>query len=910
MVIKKSKIDRCPNVDDLSAFMNGRVVDSIENRRISDHLEMCDTCIAILTSLQSQDEFVDSLKRAVSNNSIDESVAISEIGYQDALARVLDIANEYDPEAHRSTNNIARPTTPDSSRVIVDEPRKYPATFGPYQLIEKIGEGGMGLVYRAVHTPMDRPVAIKLLPKNRLTEPKARKRFFREMQTIGKLNHRNIVIGHDAGEIDEQHYLAMELLDGYDLATLTTIHGQPLSYPDACELARATAIALKYAHKNAIVHRDVKPSNIMLCVDRIDDTSDYDERTAGTVVKLLDLGLARIELPDTTELSMTGHDQIMGTIDYMSPEQCIDSSDVDARSDIYSLGATLFFLLVGKPPLKAIGCASQGQKLQYLVSSELPSLRKFRSDLPDELIEIVDRALKHDPFDRYQDIREMIGALEPLCHANDLANLFKNIRENDQKEQDSKDFSVGQPLSPNRPRRPAPPREKRTETEQQILDQLFAQPSGQSSSRVLKWTLIGFVLVAIAAIAFSIYWLKTDGGYVRIETEPGVEVTIEVLKDGKKIDHVSVGKNDKHHWYYSGEYKIQIPAQQKDQLTIESDQFTLSRGGNVVVKINKVADKPQADATSDAGDDSPANVEPIHPREVIEWVTNNGGSVHIQRGEIEKPSEIPDGEIEISTIGLRHANNAKVHTLVEMVTRLDKCEFIYLNGGPNQMVTDECMTDIKRLKNIKRLTFESAKITDKGVQKLDRMPKLTSLGLLNLMVTEKCLASVSVKFPNLYRLELNSDSIAGSDLLPLTTMKQLRNFDLITPKISKELVRPLVSTEIEQLIIRGARTYEPGVAETIAQMPKLKFFEIQNTRFGDEDLRKLVLCKTLGFIRISVTSITVDGLREFIDKRPEITIYIDYSESPLLELKNLPQVKDVSIPNTGPINRKPPAKSK
>ena len=920
MYAKKSMIAHCPNIEMLSAFVQGQIADTAQTHLISQHLEQCEACIATLTTLQADDEFVDSLKRAVGKNIAHSQGDFNDSGYQQALERVLKIPDESFSQARRSTNNVTEKTFQHIPGDVADEPHQHPTAFGPYKLIEKIGEGGMGCVFRAIHIPMDRPVAIKLLPKNRLQEQKARKRFIREMQAIGKLNHPNIVVGHDAGEVNGQHFLAMELLDGVDLATLVAGLGKPLSYSDACELVRVTAIALKYAHKNGIVHRDVKPSNIMLCSDRIDDTCEQGEHNSGTIVKLLDLGLARFEIPDSTELSLTGHDQIMGTIDFMSPEQCVDSSNVDDRSDIYSLGATLFFLLVGLPPVTASGCTTQGQKIQFLVSDDVPSIRDFRNDLPDDLIEIVDRLLKRDPSDRYQDIRQLIDALAPFARAHGLAALLKTAPTPAPNDRGSDEVSVDQPDHPQPVRHSAVDREDHTSVQQQILDQLFAPPEKTNANRILKWTLLTLSAIIVIGISFSVYWLKTDGGYIRIETDSNAEVTVEVLKDGEKIENLTIGKDEKNHWYYSGQYQIRIPADQNDNLEIEGDQFTLTRGDNQLVKITKVVAKTPRNANPTPGVDESDNkkstdntanaINPIHPREVVQWVTTNGGRVQTERGQIKLPSEIPDGDFEIHTIRLWFANNEKVAKLVSMVTRLEKCDVIYLNGGPNRSVTDQCMSDVGKLDQVKRLTFESAQITDQGIQKLKRMPNLTSLGLLDLMVTEKCLASVSVKFPNLYRLELNSDSIAGSDLLPLTTMKQLGSLDLITPKLTEQLVKPLVATQIEQLIVRGAHSYEPGVAKTIAQMPKLTIFEIQNTAFGDEQLRPLIDCKSLKFLRIANAAISVDGMREFIDKRPEIIIYIDYAQSPLLELKNLPQVKDVSTPNVGPLRPGPRVKSK
>jgi len=156
-------------------------------------------------------------------------------------------------------------------------------TIGPYAIESLIARGGMGAVYGAVHTKLDKIVAVKVLPPERMSDPELRARFEREIKAVGGLQHPNIVGAHDAGESDGIHYLVMEHVNGVDLSTLVRQRGT-LSVRDACEIARQTAVGLQYAHENGLIHRDVKPSNLMLAVS-----------STGRVVKILDLGLARLQ---------------------------------------------------------------------------------------------------------------------------------------------------------------------------------------------------------------------------------------------------------------------------------------------------------------------------------------------------------------------------------------------------------------------------------------------------------------------------------------------------------------------------------------------------------------------------------------------------------------------------------------
>src|SRR5262249_40919805 len=173
-------------------------------------------------------------------------------------------------------------------------------TLGHYRLVAKLGEGGMGAVYKAVHTKLERVVALKVLPAERLADPQAVTRFEREMRAVGKLQHPNIVAAHDAGEIDGTHYLVMELVEGSDLARLVRDRG-PLPIAEACELIRQAALGLAHAHEHGLVHRDIKPSNLML--------ARAAQSSAPPTVKVLDLGLALLSdghVEAAGELTSTG----------------------------------------------------------------------------------------------------------------------------------------------------------------------------------------------------------------------------------------------------------------------------------------------------------------------------------------------------------------------------------------------------------------------------------------------------------------------------------------------------------------------------------------------------------------------------------------------------------------------------
>ena len=224
------------------------------------------------------------------------------------------------------------------------------AEFSSYELLGVLGHGGMGVVYRARHRQLERLVALKVLSPRLMATAEARRRFEREIRVLGGLHHPGIVMATDANRIDGAAYLVMELIDGVDMARLVR-DGGPLTVAEACEAGRQIADALAAAHRAGTIHRDIKPSNVM--IDRLGRA------------KLLDFGLAHL-----TELSTESRDtslgRLLGTLDYMAPEQADCERGLDPRVDLFGLGATLFYLLTGRPPH---GDHSKGSLLAQLRAS-------------------------------------------------------------------------------------------------------------------------------------------------------------------------------------------------------------------------------------------------------------------------------------------------------------------------------------------------------------------------------------------------------------------------------------------------------------------------------------------------------------------------------------------------------------
>ncbi|CAK9068215.1 Serine/threonine-protein kinase PknB [Durusdinium trenchii] len=256
--------------------------------------------------------------------------------------------------------------------------------LGKYKLLSLLGTGGMSSVYLAEHVLMHRRVAIKVLPQNRIADSSYLARFYREAHAAGKLEHPNVVRAYDIDSEGQTHFLVMEYVDGCDLQELVRRKG-PLDYEMAADYIAQAAEGLAYAHESGIIHRDIKPANLLV-----------DEKG---VVKILDMGLARFSGDDQASLTIAHDENVLGTADYLPPEQALNSHSVDHRADIYSLGGTLYFLLVGHPPFPE---GTMAQRLMMHQTQEPSAIQKKRPDVPSDLVSICKQMMAKSVDRRYQ----------------------------------------------------------------------------------------------------------------------------------------------------------------------------------------------------------------------------------------------------------------------------------------------------------------------------------------------------------------------------------------------------------------------------------------------------------------------------------------------------------------------------
>ncbi|MEI7684912.1 MAG: protein kinase [Planctomycetota bacterium] len=358
---------------------------------VADHLAQCDICVALLSH---PNEPRDSLLIELRNMSRANAVPNDE-GYEQQMAALEAI----DAPALRLVPRQGEPLAGKQLR--------------EYRLLEVIGQGGMGTVYRAVHTRLDRVVAVKVLAGWRREEDDVR-RFCREIKAVGKLHHPNIVQATDAGEIDGTHFLVMEYIEGIDLGKVVQRHGR-LALSDACAVALQTATALSHAHAHGLIHRDVKPSNLML--------------TPEGQVKLLDLGLARSQNLFAAGEPVTQSHVIMGSADYMAPEQADDAKHAGLKADLYSLGCTLYHLTAGEPPYPTADYPTAMQKLKAHASVVAPPLRRLRPETPAALSKLVEALMSKDPAGRPENAESVMASLRSFAAAANLVTLYADAAE-------------------------------------------------------------------------------------------------------------------------------------------------------------------------------------------------------------------------------------------------------------------------------------------------------------------------------------------------------------------------------------------------------------------------------------------------------------------------------------------------
>lgn len=527
----------CLSDEEISAYLRGLLSES-ESASFEDHLQGCARCESCLADLEESGDWL------TRHLTLAPEQSVNDTRWQGCLDRLREIP-------------IREPSAP--SRVVAEsKPRMvYHYVLGP-----RIGQGGMGVVYQSHHPQLHRPVAIKLLSATRATEAAAIGRFQREMRAAGSLDHPGIVRALDAGVWEGTYYFVMEYIDGIDLSRLVHRCG-PLAVADACAVIVRAAEALQYAHEHQVLHRDIKPSNLIL--------------TRDGSVKILDFGLARVEHGDLHGHEATTMGRLIGTLDYLSPEQASGSLPVDERSDVYGLGATLYRLLTGKPPHGLSSNVPLMGYLKRLTEEEAPSVNDARADVAKPVADIITQLIACRCEDRPRSAGEVAELLAPYCAGSSLETLAHQS-------------IVNQPIDVQ---------DAGTRTlVQSPSDAASAEPDigpRRGSNVGLHSVLVGVlgILVGLGSLTF---WLNSGEGTIKIESEVD-EVSLQLVENGEVAESIEVKPGDDSVSVRVGKYVLRLEGN-VDSVRMDTEVVTLMRGDTRVVRITREADaKPSAAET-------------------------------------------------------------------------------------------------------------------------------------------------------------------------------------------------------------------------------------------------------------------------------------------------------------------------
>ncbi len=734
--------------------------------------------------------------------------------------------------------------------------------FGPYRILAQLGEGGMGAVYKATHIKLDKVVALKVLSPQvtfKRMPSDAVTRFEREMRAVGKLNHPHIVQAHDAGELHGTHYLAMEFVDGADLQKLVKDRG-PLSVVNACEAIRQSALALAAAHAAGLVHRDIKPSNLLM--------------GKNGQIKVLDLGLALLSEDTHASADLTTAGQSFGTPDYMAPEQWEDAHAADARTDLYALGCTLYFLLVGHPPFGTSRYRTAVAKMKGHVTAAIPDLKAERADVPDGVIAIYRKLLAKSPADRPATPLHVAEFLAPFAASADLSALAmptltspaptrpksvsttSNTARAVQAEMFHTDCSPSATAAA-----PSPPR-RRT---------LWIGVTAGCAALVL---LLAVVLVSIQTMDGN-FMIETDDPAFRFQVTAAGDVLLEDTET-KTQHRLKVVRRDGSRQEYEVAVVDPIAG-----LEFRAPTFTLHRGNKAALKAwfertpETAAEPvlntaPAPEIAQSEGDDTP---DAARERAAAAWVLSIGGQV---------TATTPQGE----TLGLTAFPLPDVPFAVTTV-----------NLSNNPRVTDEGLQKLRPLKRIQSLRLLSnPQLTDTALENINTLRSLTEFNSSYLSLTDEAWPHLG-KLTSLTSLHLRwSRQLRGRNVAALRELTQLQSLDVGATGFDDEALANLPALPaLTRLQLYSTSVTADGVQHLPSKTPALQVIDLRNTPAEGAAvfpaLRQFPVLHTLAWTGDRLTPEVTEGLATMPGLRAlEIT---DRLPAAGIRLNNIPQLKSV-----------------
>lgn len=668
-------------------------------------------------------------------------------------------------EKARSVFSSVQP--PAASPASATSAAPLPTQIGPYRILGLLGQGGMGAVYKALHPRLEKVVALKVLASARLKTGDSVGRFEREMKAVGKLDHPHLIRALDAGEADGVHYLAMEYVDGVDLSALIRRHG-PLPVNVACELITQAASALQAAHSRGMVHRDIKPANLMLARQEF----------GPPIVKVLDLGLALLSDNHAADSGggLTGDGQVMGTVDYMAPEQATDSHGVDIRADVYSLGATLYSLLAGGPILQDRTNLSLIQKLMILATEPAPPIQGRRPDVSDALADVVHRMLAKRPEDRFATPAAAANALRPFAAGADLAAL---------------DQPPGTAVISSQPGV-----EDKTAllpaTELRQVPALADRGVGARPPVPRRRTWFGLAAVAGAGILAAILLLlKTPHGDLQVtipdDVPAEIRKQIQISVGGNGDAEIASAANGWKIEVKEGAYQIQLTGG-GDQVELRDRSVTVRRNKTAIVEVvlKKSGSEPMSPAPRPANANADAHrqlavwLKTLEPPPPLEVALEGGTTVGVQ-----PQDPLPETPFEVITVMLigKAADTEGDSLLAELGRRAQGVRLRWLNLKSESITTPGLVSVFEKLDKTQLGAVEvyGEMLGEEVLQSLTECPRLETLTLdcsreMNGQSLSRMKRLKSVHFVNAQHLTPDAFKVLGQ--VPRLNALQLGGFPI------------------------------------------------------------------------------------------------------------------------------------
>jgi serine/threonine protein kinase len=727
-----------PSVDMLQALGQGNL-DEGSTKAVIEHLKLCAACRSA-SALLLGDAFLDQLRQ--SNSGLDTPAPADSLPATD----------------FRPSPELERTTLFDVPPNLADNPT--------YEILRELGRGGMGVVYQARNKLMDRVEVLKVINQTMLNRPGSLDRFLREIRSVAKLNHANVVAAYSAMQFGELLVFAMEYVEGQDLGGFVKANG-PLPVPHACFYTQQAALGLQHAFENGMVHRDIKPTNLML-----------GRKGAKHIVKVLDFGLAKAIREKIEDPGLTGEGKMLGTPDYMAPEQILDAASADIRADIYSLGCTLYFLLSGKPPFKG---RSPYEVFQAHQSMDAPSVNNARPDAPAELAEVVRKMMAKDRSLRYQTPLEVVRALSPFIKQS-------------QNQTSAESSSI--PSTDSRGAAGAASTAKGS---------LTTSDSGTPRSGVIRKPRMSgistrvWISAGVAASLLAVAWLSLlAGGVLRVKTKQGTIVLdnlpadAEVLVDGEEVTlKLSDGKPIVVGITPGKKHRLEV---KKEGFKVFGEEVEIDAGGQqaVVVRLERIAPAAPAPAK-----DAAANKNRFAPLDPA-WLQKVRGlsaeeQVKEVAAELKRRNPKFDGNVKHESDGGAVialwflVDNVTDISPVSALSRLKKLSCIGSSQGQGKLA------DLTPLQGMDLVNLDCSMTQVADLRPLKGM-KLRTLAL---WVTSAGDLTPLQDMPLEY---LNLGGAKTTDLTPLRGMP-LKNLVVNSTQI-KDL-GPLKGMELEQLNIMG-----------------------------------------------------------------------------------------------------------